>query len=110
MKKGLLFLTVLISVAATAQMKEGKVVYERTIQMLNRFQGMNEEMTRQLPRSRTDHFELQFGNNQSLWQGIPDMSGESNTIAGAGMVMRFRGDDESFITTLHQGNAQNNAT
>ncbi|MBD0353527.1 MAG: GLPGLI family protein, partial [Flavisolibacter sp.] len=103
MKTIWLSLFLLFSLAGTAQMKEGKVVYDRTIQMQNRFQGMNEEVARQLPRSRTDHFELLFGNNQTLWQRIPDVNEESNTFASGGMVMRFGGNDEVVYYNLSEG-------
>jgi GLPGLI family protein len=60
-------------VAANAQQKQGKVLYERVSQMTMRMQGMNEEMERMIPKSRTDKFELTFGNNQSLWKSAePD--------------------------------------
>lgn len=74
-----------------AKLKAGKVVYERTIQLQLRLQGMDEEMARQLPRSRTDHFELLFANNQTLWQHLPSAEEEANTFTsgGGGNVVRF---------------------
>ncbi len=59
--------------AAQAQMKEGKVVYERSMQM--RMRGMSTEAAAIVPESRKDNFELMFGNNQSLWQVIPGAEG-----------------------------------
>ena len=50
------------------QQKQGQVTYERTVQMQVSFAGMNDEMQRMIPKSRTDKFELIFGNNQSLWK------------------------------------------
>ncbi len=64
----------LLSLVTAAQKKEGKVIYERTMLIQNRFRGMDEEIDLQLPSSRTDHFELLFGNNQSLWQRIPEVN------------------------------------
>lgn len=52
----------------SGQLKEGKVTYQRTLQLQMRMQGMNEEMERMIPRTRTDKFELNFANNQSLWR------------------------------------------
>ncbi len=74
-----------------AQVKEGKVIYERTMQM-RRPQGMTNEI--QLPPTRTDNFELLFGNNQSLWQAIPNPEGDNNTITAPGMVLRMAGNND----------------
>jgi GLPGLI family protein len=82
---GLLALTL-----TRAQQKEGKVIYERTVQMQVSFAGMNEEMHRMIPRSRTDKFELSFGNNQSLWkQADPDNEEETFSGEGGGMQIRM---------------------
>ena len=79
-----------------AQQKEGKVTYTRTVQVQFRFAGMNDEMERQMPKTRTDKFELTFGNNQSLWkQG--EKEDEDNDNAGAGGVhiqMVIAGSDD----------------
>ena len=69
---------------ANAQTKEGRVVYERTIQMQMRLQGVSEEIAAQMPKSRTDVYELLFGNNQSLWQNLPTTNEDQNTFSGAG--------------------------
>ena len=70
-------------VAVNAQQKQGKVIYERVSQMQVRMQGMNEEMERMIPKSRTDKFELTFGNNQSLWKAA-EQEGEDDVISGGG--------------------------
>jgi GLPGLI family protein len=94
MKKILIALCMAFSLASGAQMKEGKIVYERTMQLPRRVfnSNNNNEMAAQLPATRTDQFELLFGNSQSLWQSIPDPNQEGqNTIDnGNGMVMMFR--------------------
>ena len=66
MKKILLLTSLASTLFASAQMKEGKVVYERTTQMRMRIQ--NPEVANMIPQSRKDNFELLFSNNQSLWQ------------------------------------------
>lgn len=66
---------------AYCQQKEGKVLYERTTQLQMNFPGGNEEMQRMIPRSRTDKFELSFGNNLSLWKAAPQ-DNEDETLAG----------------------------
>ena len=73
-----------------AQQKEGKVVYERTSQMQVRMQGMNEEMERMIPRSRTDKFELIFGNDQSLWKAAEQENDDQNHMSGGDGGMQIR--------------------
>lgn len=69
--------------AVNAQQKEGKVIYERVSQMQVTFAGMNEEMQRMIPKSRTDKFELVFGNNQSLWKAA-EQEPEDDVMSGGG--------------------------
>ena len=78
-----------LAASSFAQQKEGKVVYERTTQMQVRFAGMNDEMERMIPRSRTDKFELTFGNNQSLWKQAEQENNDDNEFGGGGMQIRM---------------------
>ncbi|HEX2532161.1 MAG TPA: hypothetical protein VHK69_00420, partial [Chitinophagaceae bacterium] len=113
MKRWLLLLLAGSALTAQAQMKEGKVVYERTIQMGQfRPQGMPEEVARQLPPTRTMQFELLFSAAGSLRQLIPDMTedGGNTTVSGAGpgggqFVMRFgaAGADDIIYHNFEQG-------
>lgn len=79
---------------ANAQQKSGKVIYQRTVQMQVSFAGMSDEMQRMIPRSRTDKFELTFGNNQSLYKIVESenddelMGGEEG---GGGVQIRMVG-------------------
>jgi len=95
MKKIFVFLAIACSFTGYSQMKEGRVVYERTFQLPTRMFGNNPDIAAQLPRSRTDQYELLFGNSQSLWQYLPDANaeGDANTITAGGgtMVFRFAG-------------------
>ena len=99
MKKILFFISIISSLIATAQMKEGKILYERTIQM--QFRGnMPPEMANNMPLEHKDKFELSFANDQSLWESVPEMN-ENNETAGepndGRMVMRYgSGDDLSY--------------
>lgn len=108
MKKLITLLSIAFSFAGYAQIKEGRVVYERTFQLPTRmFGGTNPDIAAQLPKSRTDQFELLFGNNQSLWQYLPDASGEGdpNTITAGGgtMVFRFAGNNEISYCNFEKG-------
>jgi GLPGLI family protein len=92
MKKILLSLTVFSFLFADAQMKQGKVVYERVTQLnIN----ANSEFAHLIPKQRTDNFELLFGNNQSIWQVIPNADGDNNTIvSGPGFITRMAGNND----------------
>jgi GLPGLI family protein len=105
MKKILFLLSILLSFLANAQMKEGKVLYERTIQMQFRgdaqfrSDGGPPPPSPDIPRERKDRFELSFANNQSLWESMPEMD-DNNNFGGGGegaggfRVMRFGGSSD----------------
>lgn len=85
------------TISAGAQMKEGKVIYEGVMQFNIRFAGGGPEPNN-LPKSQTKQYELLFGNNQSLWQPLPDMKEEANQMnpaAGGTMIniVRIGGAD-----------------
>ena len=88
---------ILIAVLATfsitvinAQQTQGMVTYERTSQMNIQFAGNNPEMERMIPRTRTDKFELVFGNNKSLWKQAEIESDDDGTFnSGGGMQIRM---------------------
>lgn len=100
MKKIFAFLAIFSSLACYSQMKEGRVIYERTFQLPQRIFANNPDLAARLPKSRTDQYELLFGNNQTLWQYLPDASseGDAGTFGGGGMMFRFAGgaNDISF--------------
>ena len=90
MKKVLLLTTILASLAAQAQLKEGRIVYERSVQLPVRMFNADPNIAAQLPKSRTEQFELLFANNQSLWQYLPSASAEEGgSFSGNGVVFRF---------------------
>ena len=72
----------LLSITVQAQQKQGKVIYERVAQMRMRINDGNGEEDR--PQTRTDKFELIFGNNQSLWQQAEKENVESEDVSGGG--------------------------
>lgn len=108
MKKLALFLAVCCSFSGYSQMKEGRVVYERTFQLPTAFLRGNPELAAQLPKSRTDQYELLFGNNQSLWQYLPDANseGDPNTFTANGGVAVIRiagGSNDIAYCNLNKG-------
>jgi GLPGLI family protein len=108
MRKLLVILSLACSVNSHSQMKEGRITYERTFQLPTRlFNGANPDFIAQLPKSRTDQFELLFGNNLALWQYLPDASaeGDPNTFTGGGgnMIFRFAGGNDLSYFNLDKG-------
>lgn len=93
MKKTIIALCLFTGMVAEAQIKEGKVIYERVMQV-RRPQGLSPEIANQIPPSRTDNFELLFGNNQSLWRNIPKADGGDGTVMGNGVMFRSVGNDD----------------
>lgn len=101
MKKLFIAAFAFASLVTNGQMKEGKVVYERTMKMR---QLQNSEMVARLPAERKDNFELMFGNNKSLWQVIPDMDGnDQNTVTGQGIVIRMAGGSDITYFDFQEG-------
>lgn len=98
--------TVFISAQATAQQKEGRVVYERTIQMQIRFSSSDDGVERNLPRTRTDKMEVLFGNNLSLRKTIQDDTPDEGAFeSGNGMQFRMitAGADDITFVNLGEG-------
>jgi GLPGLI family protein len=69
--------------AATAQQREGRVVYERTMQMQIRLAGI-EGAEHMMPRTRTDKIEVLFANNQSLRRQLEDETPDETSFGGPG--------------------------
>jgi GLPGLI family protein len=83
------------------QAQEGKVIYERTSQMQIRVNDGPEGMEHQLPRTRTDKFELIFGNKKSLWKAAEQDNDNDNITSGeGGMQIRMivAGNDDVLHT------------
>lgn len=97
--KKLIFPLVALAITqmAAAQMKEGKVIYESVIQMNFQVRGNAGAEMPDLPKTMKRQYELLFGNNQSLYQQLPDIQGEANQMQGPGggpqiRVFNFGGD------------------
>jgi len=82
-----------------AQQKEGRVIYERTMQLQIRINddNDNDQVQRMLPKSRTDKFELSFGNNQSIWKHV-DEEQQNEEFGGGGMQIRMMAPGTDDIT------------
>src|SRR5688572_9366156 len=95
MKKILFTSGILLSLLSQAQMKEGKIIYERTAQLPSQvFANLDPEVAARIPKSSTEQFELMFANGQSLYQLLPSANTEDGghglrSGEGGGMVMRM---------------------
>jgi GLPGLI family protein len=79
-------LAILIFAGAQAQQKEGKVLYQRAIQMqIVTSDAPGEENA--MPRTRTDKFEMNFANGQMIWKQLEDEIEDDNFSGGGGGVM-----------------------
>lgn len=104
MKKTAFLLLIFFSLGTHAQMKEGKVLYERTIQM--QFAGNVQfgdgppppPPGERRPAERKDKFELSFANNQSLWESVPEIDASDNFGGGDGAVRVMRMGGASDMT------------
>ncbi|RYZ23286.1 MAG: GLPGLI family protein [Chitinophagaceae bacterium] len=113
MKKLFVSLGLLAGIAAQAQVqgkasevapqKEGKVIYERTMQV-RRPQNIDPELAARIPSARTEVFELLFGNGKSLYRAVPSADGGNGDISlqgpgGGTMMVRSMGslNDETFV-------------
>ncbi|HSU28629.1 MAG TPA: GLPGLI family protein [Chitinophagaceae bacterium] len=92
------------ALSAFAQQKEGTIVYERTTQVQMRIMGMNEEMERAIPKTRTDKFELVFGNGQSLWHQAEQEAQDDNSSGGGVQIhMMVAGSDNVLYNNFENG-------
>src|SRR6185436_1464386 len=99
MKRLLIALAILIAIPTLAQVKEGKIVYERTMQLNIRINDDNPALQNMIPKERKDKFELLFTEGKSLWQPVEDDSQSDETAFndGGGMRMVFRGPGSNDI-------------
>ena len=76
-----------------AQQITGTVTYERTSKIQISFSDTHGSgMEQQMPKTRTDKFELTFANNQSLWKSAEEDDNGTTDVSGAdggGMQIRM---------------------
>ncbi|MFC0773644.1 GLPGLI family protein [Terrimonas alba] len=84
-----------------AQQKEGKVIYQRTVQMQIRIAD-NAGPEREMPRTRTDKFEMDFANGQMIIRQMDDEMPEENPGGGGMMIRSFGGADDVTFCDLEK--------
>lgn len=93
MKKIFLAAAILFATCSIkAQQKEGKIMYERKVQMQVSFGGdLPPGIQNAMPTSRTDRFELNFANNQMAWRMMEeDIKDDAMANDGRGNQFVFR--------------------
>jgi GLPGLI family protein len=90
-----------VAISANAQ-NEGKVIYERVSQVQIRINDNNDALAQQLPRTRTDKFELYFANGKTLWKAAESDNDNDNVSSEGGMQIRMvvAGNDDVLYTDL----------
>ncbi len=101
-----LFATMTLFVSK-AQQNQGKVLYDRTVKVQFSFAGMGGGMEQQVPTTRTDKYELTFGNGQSLWKQAEteneDEGGSFHSESGAQIRMIVAGSNDVMFTNFETG-------
>ena len=100
---GMMIALTSITTLATAQMKEGKISYERKINMHRNLP--DPQMKSMVPEFRTDKFELIFNESVSLFRSVvddeaPDPFANAGGGGGGGMRMSFRMPTANTYTDL----------
>ena len=107
MKRLLIASAMLIVISSSAQVKEGKILYERTMQMQIRVNDDNPAFQNMIPKERKDKFELLFTEGKSLWQPVEDDGQGDETSFGEGngmrMVIRMPGADDITFHNIADG-------
>lgn len=98
MKRLLIAAAILVAIPTLAQVKDGKILYERTVQMQIRINDDNPAFQNMIPKERKDKFELLFTEGKSLWQPVEDDAQNDETAFGDGggmrMVIRMPGSND----------------
>ena len=102
MKKSFILLTLtFLTGYAFSQMKDGKIIYERKINMHKRIPEGDERMKNMIPEFNTSKVQLLFSETQSIYKNLPEEQDIRET-AGEGdggnriFIRMGGGDDETY--------------
>jgi GLPGLI family protein len=93
-------------ITANGQQKQGRVLYERTMQMHFQGMGMSENEEQLLPRSHKDKLEVLFADNQSLRRTVTDETPEDFPPDEGGMQIHTVIADVSDVTYINFATSQ----
>jgi GLPGLI family protein len=85
-------------VTVNGQQKQGKVRYERTVQMQLRMRGMGPEAEQLLPRTHTSKLEVLFANDQCLRRAVEEERPEESEEGRGGMRITTMVADANDVT------------
>ena len=96
-----LILCVLCSLTAFSQVKQGKIIYERKINLHKRLPPGDESMKNMIPEFNTSKVQLLFTEFESTYKNLPEEQDIRETAGdgenGNRVIMRFGGtDDETY--------------
>ena len=98
----ILLAAVFTSIMANAQVKEGKIIYERTQQLQIQLAGQDQAMQSMIPKERKDRFEWIFGNSQSVWKAVEEVDSDGGNMSfssgGAEIRMIMPGSNDIIFT------------
>ncbi len=80
-----------------AQLPQGRVIYERTVQMEIRVND-DDQISSRLPQTQTDKYELSFGNNRSLWKRSDEEMNTQEELGGDGVQIRMVTPGQNDVT------------
>lgn len=103
MEKFIIILAALFTgIMASGQVKEGKIIYERTQQLQIQLAGQDQAMQSMIPKERKDRFEWIFGNNQSVWKAVEELDSDGGNMSfssgGAEIRMIMPGSNDILYT------------
>ncbi len=79
-------------VAAHAQQTQGRVLYERTLQVRIDMEGMGAEAAQMAPRTSKSKLEVLFAGNRSLRRAVPEEAPDDFGEEGGGLRLRMTDD------------------
>ena len=100
--------SVILFVAALpseAQQKEGKVIYQRTVQLQIRM-AAGDAPEQDIARTRTDKFELNFANDQMAYRQMEEDIQDEAFSTGGGVMIRTMGGGVDDVTFCDFRNAR----
>lgn len=107
MNRILIAVAMLIAIPSLAQVKEGRILYERTVQLQIRLNDENPAFQNMIPKERKDKFELLFTEGKSLWQALEDENqGDDMNFSdggGARIMIRVPGSDDITFHNVAEG-------
>lgn len=93
-----LFIGFLISGSAFPQMKQGKIIYERKINLHKRLPPGEESMRNMIPEFNTSKVQLLFSEYESIYKNLPEEQDIRETAGegadGPRIIMKFGGNDD----------------